>query len=88
MEKASRKSAPMIIITSAAFLSGTAVVEGRERYHTELRQYVEPSKLTYENAAATATITYVSSPFGWDRVTDFGPPPIKFKIRLKSGGGK
>ena len=75
---------PTPIIVTGALLSGMAVVEGREPYHTELRQYVEPSKLTYENAAATATITQVSGAFGWDRV-DFGPPPSKFKIRLKSG---
>jgi hypothetical protein len=87
MKKAGGKSAP-IIITTAALLSGMTVVEGREPYHTELRQYVESSKLTYENAATTATITYVSSLSSWDRVPDFGPPPSKFKIRLKSGGGK
>jgi hypothetical protein len=82
-----KKSAP-IIFTTAALLSGMAVVEGREPYHIELLQYQEPSKLTYENAATTGTITHVSSLHGWGSVVDFGPPPGKFKIHLKSGGGK
>jgi hypothetical protein len=87
MKNVGGKSAPIIV--TGALLSGMAVVEGREPYHTELRQYAEPSKLTYENAVSTATanIMPVSGLFGWDSV-DFGPPPSKFKIRLKSGSGK
>jgi hypothetical protein len=81
MKNLGGKSAPIIV--TGALLSGMAVAEGRKSYHTELRQYVEPSKLTYENAAATATfITGTVGVFGRDSA-NFGPPPIKFKIRLR-----
>jgi hypothetical protein len=49
------KSAPIIV--TGALLSGLTIVEGREPYHIEQRQYEEPSKLTYENAYSTATFT-------------------------------
>ncbi len=58
------RSAPIII--TGALLSGLTVAEGREPYHIEQRQYQEPSKLTYEIAISTATITTFSSFFGWD----------------------
>ncbi len=64
------KSAPLII--TGALLSGFAVVEGREPYHIELRQYQEPSKLTYEIASSTATFvtgTILIDPFDRDRWT-------------------
>ncbi len=87
MKNTSGKSAPITITTVALLSSSMVVVEGRELYHTELRQYVEPSKLTHENAAATATfITGTVGVFGWDS-RDFGPPS-KFEVRLKSGGAK
>ena len=87
MKNIGGKSAPIII--TGALLSGMAVVEGREQYHIDPWQYEEPSKLSYEIAVSTATATImpVSGHFGWDSV-DFGPPPSKFKIRLKSGGEK
>ncbi len=49
------KSAPIII--TGALLSGLAVIEGKEPYHIEPRQYEEPPKLTYEIAVSTATVT-------------------------------
>jgi hypothetical protein len=58
------KSAPIMI--TGALLSGLAVVEGREPYHIEQRRYEGPSKLTYEIAISTATITTFSNLFGWD----------------------
>ncbi len=75
MKNGGGKSAPIII--TGALLSGMAVVEGREPHHIELRQYEEPSKLTYEIAVSTATATImpVSGLFGWDSVA--WRPPIR-----------
>jgi hypothetical protein len=70
MRNRCRKSAPLII--TGALLSGVAVVEGREPYHIEQRQYQEPSKLTYEISLSTATVTVGTSlmnPFDRDRWT-------------------
>jgi len=64
------KSAPIIV--TSALLSGLAVVEERDPYHIEQRQYEEPSKLTYEIAASTATFvtgTVLFDPFDRDRLT-------------------
>ena len=47
------KSAPIIL--TSALLTGLTVIEGREPYHVEPRQYEEPSRLTYEIATSTAT---------------------------------
>jgi hypothetical protein len=64
------KSAPIII--TGALLSGLAVVEEREPYHIEQRQYQEPSKLTYEISLSTASGTvgtFLINPFDRDRWT-------------------
>jgi hypothetical protein len=46
-----------IFVTSTIVLSWLPVVEQREHFHIEQRQYQEPSKLTYEPAVSTATFT-------------------------------
>jgi hypothetical protein len=49
------KSVPIIL--TGALLTGLAVIEEREPYHIEQRQYEEPSTLTY---AVTSTATFVA----------------------------
>jgi hypothetical protein len=45
-----------IIFSGTIVLSGLPIVEEREHFHIEQRQYQEQSKLTYENPASTATV--------------------------------
>jgi len=45
-----------IIVGGTVFLSGLPVMEERERFHIEQRQYQEPDKMTYENPSSTATV--------------------------------
>ena len=44
-----------IIFSGTIIFSGLPVVEEREHFHVEQRQYQEPSKLTYEPVVSTAT---------------------------------
>ncbi len=44
-----------IIFSSTIVFSGLPIVEEREHFHVEQRQYQEPSKLTYEPVVSTAT---------------------------------
>jgi len=70
MRNRRKKSAPIIV--TGALLSGLAVVEGREPYHIEQRQYQEPSKLSYEIMLSTASGTvgtFLINPFDRDRWT-------------------
>ncbi len=50
-----RKHFAPIIVGGTIFLSGLPVVEEREHFHIEQRQYQEPSKLTQEPVVSTAT---------------------------------
>jgi hypothetical protein len=45
-----------IFVTGTIVLSWLPVVEQREHFHIEQRQHQEPSKITYENPASTATV--------------------------------
>ncbi len=45
-----------IVVGSTVFLLGLPIVEEREHFHIEQRQYQEPSKLTYEPTVSTATV--------------------------------
>jgi hypothetical protein len=57
-----------IIVGGTVFLSGLPVVEEREHFHIEQRQYQEPDKMTYENPSSTATfVTGVVGLFDHDR---------------------
>jgi hypothetical protein len=55
MQNRGAKSVHFILVGAL----GLTVVEGRESNHIEQRQYVEPSKQTYENAMSTATVTFI-----------------------------
>jgi hypothetical protein len=64
-ERSRREKSAAIIAASALLLEMGLVIEKREfygepyraPYHTELSQCEEPSSLSYENAASTATVT-------------------------------
>jgi hypothetical protein len=63
-----RHRKPVPIVLAGAFLAGLTVIEEREPYHIEQRQYEEPSKLSYEIATSTATgvaYTVGTTSFSW-----------------------
>jgi len=51
-----RKPFTRIALSTAVAISSLPVVEERERFHIEQRQYQEPSKETHENPGITATV--------------------------------
>jgi hypothetical protein len=53
-------------IATGTLLTSLAVVERREPFHIEQRQYEKPAELTIENAYATPTVKILSDLFGSD----------------------